>query len=102
MPLEVTVEDLIAAALRQYAKEQRLLALPSTAASDFDLHYSQFSLQSKIRFDFLNFLKVLMVKILNISFLLIYVLLIGRISVFPHKLFKISEHNFIYSKVEIE
>ncbi|GFQ05624.1 uncharacterized protein at4g22758 [Phtheirospermum japonicum] len=46
MPLEATVEDLIAAALRQYAKEQRLPALPSTDASDFDLHYSQFSLES--------------------------------------------------------
>ncbi|KAL3654299.1 hypothetical protein CASFOL_003980 [Castilleja foliolosa] len=46
MPLEETVEDLIAAALRQYAKEKRLPVLPSTKASDFDLHYSQFSLES--------------------------------------------------------
>ncbi|GFP82731.1 hypothetical protein PHJA_000416200 [Phtheirospermum japonicum] len=68
MPLEATVEDLIMAALRQYAKEQRLSALPSTVVSDFDLHYSQFSLQGKLQFDFLDFLKVLMVKILNIFF----------------------------------
>ncbi|GFP80690.1 hypothetical protein PHJA_000212300 [Phtheirospermum japonicum] len=47
MPLEAIVQDLIAAVLRQYAKEQRLSALPSTVASDFDLHYSQFSLQKK-------------------------------------------------------
>ncbi|CAA0815002.1 Unknown protein [Striga hermonthica] len=46
MPLEATVEDLIAAVLRQYAREQRLPALSSHDASDFDLHYSQFSLQS--------------------------------------------------------
>ncbi|KAI3450670.1 hypothetical protein Pfo_007335 [Paulownia fortunei] len=46
MPLEATVEDLIAAALRQYAKEARLAVLPSSDASGFDLHYSQFSLES--------------------------------------------------------
>ncbi|KAK6163884.1 hypothetical protein DH2020_000748 [Rehmannia glutinosa] len=46
MPLEATVEDLIVAALRQYAKEQRLPVLPSSNASGFDLHYSQFSLES--------------------------------------------------------
>lgn len=47
MPLEATAEDLIAAALRQYAKEARVHVLPSSEASDFDLHYSQFSLESK-------------------------------------------------------
>ncbi|KAK4440646.1 hypothetical protein Salat_0399500 [Sesamum alatum] len=46
LPLEATVEDLIAAALRQYAKEARLPVLPSGGASGFDLHYSQFSLES--------------------------------------------------------
>lgn len=43
--LEATVEDLIAAALRQYAKEARRPIL-SSHASAFDLHYSQFSLES--------------------------------------------------------
>ncbi|KAL0436334.1 UNVERIFIED_CONTAM: hypothetical protein Sradi_0341300 [Sesamum radiatum] len=46
MPLEATVEDLIAMALRQYAKEARLPVLPSGDACGFDLHYSQFSLES--------------------------------------------------------
>ncbi|VFQ77835.1 unnamed protein product [Cuscuta campestris] len=41
-----TVEDLIAAALRQYAKEGRRPVLPSTSAADYGLHYSQFSLES--------------------------------------------------------
>ncbi|KZV47175.1 hypothetical protein F511_05226 [Dorcoceras hygrometricum] len=45
IPLEDTVEDLIAAALRQYAKEARRPIL-SSEASAFDLHYSQFSLES--------------------------------------------------------
>lgn len=40
-----TVEDLIAAVLRQYAKEGRRLILPSTDPNGFDLHYSQFSLE---------------------------------------------------------
>ncbi|XP_073157658.1 uncharacterized protein At4g22758-like [Henckelia pumila] len=43
--LEATVEDLIAAALRQYSKEARRSIL-SSDASAFDLHYSQFSLES--------------------------------------------------------
>ncbi|KAL6537950.1 hypothetical protein OROHE_012237 [Orobanche hederae] len=51
MPLEATVQDLIAAALRQYSKEQRLPVLPSKDASDFDLHYSQFSLESLDRYE---------------------------------------------------
>ncbi|KAI3461329.1 hypothetical protein Pfo_017992 [Paulownia fortunei] len=46
MPPEATVEDLIAAALREYVKEARRPVLPSTDASGFDLHYSQFSLES--------------------------------------------------------
>ncbi|KAG8387548.1 hypothetical protein BUALT_Bualt02G0032700 [Buddleja alternifolia] len=46
MPLEATVKDLIAAALRQYAKEARRPVIPATDASGFDLHYSQFSLES--------------------------------------------------------
>lgn len=47
IPTEATVADLILAALRQYAKEKRRPVLPSTDASAFDLHYSQFSLESK-------------------------------------------------------
>lgn len=46
IPLEDTVEDLIAAALRQYAKEARAPVLPTSDSSGFDLHYSQFSLES--------------------------------------------------------
>lgn len=46
MPPEATVEDLIAAALRQYSKEGRRMILPSTDPTGFDLHYSQFSLES--------------------------------------------------------
>lgn len=50
MPPESTVEDLVAAAVRQYVKEGRRPILPSTDHSDFDLHYSQFSLESKYLF----------------------------------------------------
>lgn len=46
MPPESTVGDLIAAALRQYKKEGRRPILPSGDPSGFDLHYSQFSLES--------------------------------------------------------
>ncbi|KAH6773062.1 hypothetical protein C2S52_004084 [Perilla frutescens var. hirtella] len=46
MPPEATAEDLIAAALRQYEKEARLPVLGSCDAAGFDLHYSQFSLES--------------------------------------------------------
>ncbi|GLT51302.1 hypothetical protein SLA2020_247210 [Shorea laevis] len=46
MSQENTVGDLIAAAVRQYAKEGRRPILPSTDPSRFDLHYSQFSLES--------------------------------------------------------
>lgn len=45
--IESTVEDLISATLREYAKEGRRPILSSTDASAFDLHYSQFSLESK-------------------------------------------------------
>lgn len=45
MSPESTVGDLIAAALRQYAKEGRRPILPSVDPSGFDLHYSQFSLE---------------------------------------------------------
>lgn len=55
LPLEATAEDLIAAALRQYKKEARLPALDSIGSSEFDLHYSQFSLESKPCFNFSNF-----------------------------------------------
>lgn len=43
---ESTVGDLIAAALRQYQKEGRRPILPTADPSGFDLHYSQFSLES--------------------------------------------------------
>ncbi|KAD2262710.1 hypothetical protein R6Q59_011691 [Mikania micrantha] len=43
---ESTVGGLIAAALRQYSKEGRRPVFPSIDPSGFDLHYSQFSLQS--------------------------------------------------------
>uniref|UniRef100_M1CIP5 DUF7054 domain-containing protein n=1 Tax=Solanum tuberosum TaxID=4113 RepID=M1CIP5_SOLTU len=45
--LESTVQDLIAAALRQYSKEGRRPVLTSVNPADYDLHYSQFSLESK-------------------------------------------------------
>lgn len=44
--LESTVDDLIAAALRQYSKEGRRPVISSSDAADYDLHYSQFSLES--------------------------------------------------------
>lgn len=46
VPLEATVKDLISAVLRQYVKEARRPVLPSAEGSAFDLHYSQFSLES--------------------------------------------------------
>lgn len=46
MTPESTVGDLVAAAVRQYAKEARRPILPTTDPSGFDLHYSQFSLES--------------------------------------------------------
>jgi len=51
MPPELTVEDLIEAALQQYKKEGRRPVLPSVDPSGFDLHYSQFSLESLERED---------------------------------------------------
>ncbi|KAJ4951646.1 hypothetical protein NE237_028478 [Protea cynaroides] len=44
---ESVVGDLIAAAVRLYAKEGRRPLLPSTDPAGFDLHYSQFSLENK-------------------------------------------------------
>ncbi|XP_045830548.1 uncharacterized protein LOC123921889 [Trifolium pratense] len=46
MTPESTVGDLITAAVRLYVKEGRRPILPSNEASYFDLHYSQFSLES--------------------------------------------------------
>ncbi|MED6161787.1 hypothetical protein PIB30_063993 [Stylosanthes scabra] len=46
LPPESTVADLIAAGVRQYVKEGRRPILPSQDPSHFDLHYSQFSLES--------------------------------------------------------
>nr|DAD48665.1 TPA_asm: hypothetical protein HUJ06_018602 [Nelumbo nucifera] len=46
MSPELTVGDLIAAAVRLYVKEGRRPFLPTTDPSAFDLHYSQFSLES--------------------------------------------------------
>ncbi|KAK4255202.1 hypothetical protein QN277_008227 [Acacia crassicarpa] len=46
MTQESTVSDLVAASVRQYLKEGRRPILPITDPSAFDLHYSQFSLES--------------------------------------------------------
>ncbi|KAM1040548.1 hypothetical protein ACFX13_030527 [Malus domestica] len=46
MSPESKVGDLVAAAVRQYGKEGRRPILPSVEPSFFDLHYSQFSLES--------------------------------------------------------
>ncbi|XAR59679.1 hypothetical protein NMG60_11015600 [Bertholletia excelsa] len=46
MSPESSVGDLIAATLWQYAKEGRRPILPSVDPTGFDLHYSQFSLES--------------------------------------------------------
>ncbi|XP_048136466.1 uncharacterized protein At4g22758-like [Rhodamnia argentea] len=46
MTPESTVGDLVAAVVRQYAKEGRRPALASDDPPPFDLHYSQFSLES--------------------------------------------------------
>ncbi|EOA27914.1 hypothetical protein CARUB_v10024088mg [Capsella rubella] len=43
---ESTVSDLIDAAIRQYVKEARRPFLPESEPLRFDLHYSQFSLES--------------------------------------------------------
>ncbi|XP_028788602.1 uncharacterized protein LOC114744602 [Neltuma alba] len=43
---ESTVKDLVEATVRQYVKEGRRPVVPTTDPSDFDLHYSQFSLES--------------------------------------------------------
>ncbi|MFS8004948.1 hypothetical protein Hanom_Chr13g01231751 [Helianthus anomalus] len=45
---EATVGDLIASALRQYWKEGIRPILTSQDPFEFDLHYSQFSLESKL------------------------------------------------------
>ncbi|XP_009803629.1 uncharacterized protein LOC107823730 [Nicotiana tabacum] len=44
--LESTVQDLIAATIRQYTKEGRRPVLTSGNPADYGLHYSQFSLES--------------------------------------------------------
>lgn len=44
---ESTVGDLVATAVKIYAKECRRPILPTTDPAMFDLHYSQFSLESK-------------------------------------------------------
>ncbi|KAG6570844.1 hypothetical protein SDJN03_29759, partial [Cucurbita argyrosperma subsp. sororia] len=46
MSSEMTVADLVAATIRQYMKEGRRPILPTVNPSAFDLHYSQFSLES--------------------------------------------------------
>ncbi|KAF0891935.1 hypothetical protein E2562_011323 [Oryza meyeriana var. granulata] len=47
---EWSVADLVAAAVGLYVKEGRRPRLPSADPSDFGLHYSQFSLDSKCAF----------------------------------------------------
>ncbi|KAM7275579.1 hypothetical protein ACFE04_017445 [Oxalis oulophora] len=49
MSPECTVIDLVAAAVKQYAKEGRRPMLTTTDPARFDLHYSQFSLESLVR-----------------------------------------------------
>lgn len=46
LPPEASAEELIATALRQYFKEARRPVLSSAEASAYDLHYSQFTLES--------------------------------------------------------
>ncbi|KAK7341949.1 hypothetical protein VNO80_24890 [Phaseolus coccineus] len=46
MTTESAVGDLVAAAVNQYIKEGRRPILPSNDPSQFDLHYSQFTLES--------------------------------------------------------
>ncbi|XP_068661172.1 uncharacterized protein At4g22758-like [Aristolochia californica] len=46
MSLESTVGDLIAAAVRQYAKDGRRPLIPTAVPDAFNLHYSTFSLES--------------------------------------------------------
>lgn len=48
LPPEGTVGDLIKEAIRAYSREGRRPLLPSAEPALFDLHYSQFSLESKI------------------------------------------------------
>lgn len=43
---ELTVKDLISAAVKQYVKEGRRPMISCSNFDDFDLHYSQFSLES--------------------------------------------------------
>ncbi|RZC70647.1 hypothetical protein C5167_033789 [Papaver somniferum] len=47
MSPDSTVGDLITMVVKQYSKEGRRPSLSTTNASDFNLHYSQFSLESK-------------------------------------------------------
>lgn len=49
MTPESTVGDLLAASIRQYGKEGRRPFLPTTDPSAFDIHFSQFSLESEPR-----------------------------------------------------
>ncbi|GMH07316.1 hypothetical protein Nepgr_009156 [Nepenthes gracilis] len=46
MSPELAVDDLIAAAVSNYVKDRRRPVLPTSRPFDFDLHYSQFSLES--------------------------------------------------------
>lgn len=46
MTAKSSVKDLVEATVQRYVKEGRRPVVPSTDPSDFDLHYSQFSLES--------------------------------------------------------
>ncbi|WVZ02029.1 hypothetical protein V8G54_022835 [Vigna mungo] len=48
MTTDSAVGDLVAAAVNQYVKEGRRPILPSNDPSQFDLHYSQFTLESNL------------------------------------------------------
>jgi len=66
---ESTVRDLICAALKQYVKERWRPMISSSDADEFDLHYSQFSLESNslslslsLSLPLCSFLESIMVK----------------------------------------
>lgn len=54
---ELTVGDLIATTVKQYIKDRRRPILPTTDAYNFDLHYSQFNLESKSIFAILIYIE---------------------------------------------
>lgn len=68
MTPESTVGDLVAVTVRQYVKEGRRPVVPTTDPSFFDLHYSQFSLQSESRDQNLDLISLLCICLLWFNF----------------------------------